>query len=154
MFNKVQSTYLPRTTELVFDLHGYSLERAKFCVLHALAHVNNISKIRIITGRGNHITKTGERGILYKNFRSWLTESAYQGRIKRIDTCDGYYELHLKANKDTSQHEAVQCISVSFDQLFPNIDLVQTMADAENADAQFVFASYLMQAAKFFIALV
>lgn len=126
--------------ELVIDLHSFSMEKARLCVLHALATAQNITRIRIITGRGNHINAMGERGVLYKSLRSWLTESSYQDRIAKIFTGDGYYEIYLKS---TSAQPNPQLEHV-FRDLFPPLATMQVDADQGNVRAQLLYAIYAM----------
>ncbi len=133
-------------TEMVFDLHGYSLEDAKSHILQTLAYANNVKKIRIITGRGNHINKSGSRGVLYQQFHFWLAESAYKDRIEKICTYDGYYELHFRVNGD--QNQLSQEEKFLEDQLSSNIDVVKAVADAGDPIAQFIVGSHFMDGAK------
>lgn len=135
----------PCGVEMVIDLHGYSLEKAKFCVLHSLAHTHNLSKIRIITGRGNHINKSGERGVLYKTLRSWLTESSYQSRIEKVMVHDGYYEIHLH-DTPAAQNYAQMMASQHHD-LRPDINIVKPAADRGDPRTQFIAAVCLTERA-------
>ncbi|RIA84319.1 hypothetical protein C1645_784377 [Glomus cerebriforme] len=40
-----------------------------------VSHASEISCIKFITGRGNHINSTKEREVLCKNFESWLSDT-------------------------------------------------------------------------------
>lgn len=127
---------------LEIDLHGFSVETAKARVLHTLATTHNISKIRVITGRGNHPNKHGERGILYREFHSWITESAYQHRIEKITNHDGYYEIYL--NHEAAQHVRQFLLST----LGGDIQQIRILADQGDTNNQFLFATYLVVNAK------
>lgn len=80
----------------MIDLHGMSVERAQDLVTHhvAQASTRGWSKIRFVTGKGNHINARGERGTLYKSFKDWLNN--LQDKIAKIDQYDGYYEVDIK----------------------------------------------------------
>jgi len=86
----------PFGPEIVVDLHGCSQARAKAVIHKTLADVSqDVVSIRFITGRGNHANRNGERAILFRNFNTWVNESAFKSRILETKSFDGYYELTL-----------------------------------------------------------
>jgi len=94
--------------EDLLDLHGMSLEAAEQTVTSYIlfrASRRKIQKVRIVTGRGNHLNARGNRGVIYQNFESWLTKPQLTDRIHNITKGDGYYilELKIKPENDISQ---------------------------------------------------
>ncbi len=81
---------------LMIDLHGFSPEQAQQQVTKYVkeAPSSGWNKIRFVTGRGNHVNASGDRGTLYKSFKDWLLD--VQGNIAKIDQYDGYYEVDIK----------------------------------------------------------
>src|SRR5581483_11843136 len=80
------------------DLHYLTREKARRCVIKEIreAHSNgNIDCIRFITGRGNHINATGERGVLYDAFPSWVRDTKVKHLIRNYYPHNGYYEVYL-----------------------------------------------------------
>lgn len=90
---------LGRDTNAMIDLHGLSAEQAKAFVLYWLASSvrSGCKHIRFVTGRGNHASANGQRGVLYKNFLQWVEESAFKELIERCVPCDGYFEVYFKS---------------------------------------------------------
>jgi len=131
--------------EMVIDLHGYSQENAKMYILYILASAQNTRKIRVITGRGNHPNQSGERGILYKEFHSWITESVYQHRIKKITSHDGYYEIYLH---DSVPQQNRFFRQFPLDEIIKDINPIKILADQGDPKSQLLFADYLIANAK------
>src|SRR4051795_9942071 len=74
------------------DLHDYNFKSAKNVVIETIQkfHSTDISRIRFITGRGNHTNSNGERAILYKNFPKWLSDITIDHLIESYVQCNGY----------------------------------------------------------------
>ncbi len=83
------------------DLHGYSQEEAKERVNWHLrvAEEMNVGSFRFVTGRGNHVAPSGERGILHREFPHWLSEEDLK-KIENIKKGDGYYDVEIKQPLD------------------------------------------------------
>ena len=89
--------------EDLLDLHGMSLKIAEQTVTSYILSRSSrrkIQKVRIVTGRGNHINAKGNRGVIYQNFESWLTKSQLKERIYNITKGDGYYIIELKVKPE------------------------------------------------------
>lgn len=80
------------------DLHGYSEKEAMKTVIATIktAPTLGVSKLRFVTGRGNHINSKGERGTLYKNFKNWLTDLQTNASVEKVEQHDGFYEVEIK----------------------------------------------------------
>ncbi|GBC01749.1 hypothetical protein RclHR1_04310010 [Rhizophagus clarus] len=81
------------------DLHYRNLESAKKLVVETIQEIYNteISRIRFITGRGNHVNSNGERAILFKNFPSWMTDVSISHLIESYEQGNGNYLVILKS---------------------------------------------------------
>lgn len=81
------------------DLHYRNLEAAKKIVIETIKefHSTEISRIKFITGRGNHVNSNGERAILYRNFPKWMTDIAIYRLVERYEKCNGHYLVILKS---------------------------------------------------------
>src|SRR6266542_2682071 len=97
--SKSGTKYLPAV-----DLHERKYKEARDIVINTIqeSHSKGISRIRFITGRGNHVNPNGEKGVLYKNFCSWLSDSTIKHLIQRNIKCDGSYVVFLKISKGSN----------------------------------------------------
>jgi hypothetical protein len=75
------------------DLHYRTREDAKRIVIETIkdCHSRQISCVKFITGRGNHINSTGGRGVLYETFPSWMIDTKIKHLIEHSQRFDGYY---------------------------------------------------------------
>ena len=129
------STTPPLNAHAHLDLHGFSEEKAKTAVIDAIREVNpEQSTLRIVTGRGNHINKRGERGALFQKLPNWLSESDVQGKVIDIQKRDGYYDLSFKSEsvslETTLINEMVSEVQKA------NFDTWKERADNGDRDAQ------------------
>jgi hypothetical protein len=81
------------------DLHYRNLESAKNHVIETIKefYFTEISRIRFITGRGNHVNSNGERATLFKNFPTWMTDVAISHLIESYEQGNGNYLVILKS---------------------------------------------------------
>jgi tetratricopeptide (TPR) repeat protein len=142
---QLESSKINSLQEMIIDLHGYSQENAKIYILHILANAQNTRKIRVITGKGNHPNCFGERGILYKEFHSWIAESEYQHRIEKITSHDGYYEIYLQ---DSTPQQNKYFKPFSLNEFIRDINPIKVQANQGDSGSQFLFANYLVADAK------
>jgi hypothetical protein len=79
------------------DLHYLTRESAKSLVIETIydCHSRKIPCVKFITGRGNHINATGERGVLYETFPSWMADTEIKHLIEHSKKYDGYYLVYL-----------------------------------------------------------
>jgi hypothetical protein len=79
------------------DLHNLQREPAKCLVIKTIkeSYYKNITTIKFITGRGNHKNSTGERGVLYEAFPSWMSDTEIKHLIEHCKKYDGYYLVYL-----------------------------------------------------------
>lgn len=79
------------------DLHYRNLESAKNIVIETIQefHSTEISRIRFITGRGNHVNSNGERAILYNNFPKWMVDITIVHLIESYEQGNGNYLVIL-----------------------------------------------------------
>jgi hypothetical protein len=96
----MQARVISKEQHSMVDLHGLSTSHAFNEVIKNIHYApgRNISRIRFVTGRGNHINKTGEQGLLYKQFENWL--KTVEGKIHRTTKHNGFYEVFLKSGQE------------------------------------------------------
>lgn len=152
--SETKQAYNPKfTTDLtsyrnytLVDLHGQSHEQAKKTVIRHLIQANSqhISRLRIVTGRGNHKNKSGQRGLLYKSFQGWIEEADLGHIIESMTRHDGYYEICLKPTSvDTPTMEEFKNALEAFAHMTaPDIE---AKANAGDADCQHLHAKFLEQ---------
>ncbi|CAG8438441.1 17148_t:CDS:2 [Acaulospora morrowiae] len=88
------------------DLHGYSVEEAQYNVKRIIKFLYSNQycyTIFFITGRGKHVNKKGERGILFKLFPQWLRDENISHMIEKYEPQIGVYEVTLKKKNMESQ---------------------------------------------------
>src|SRR3954447_26006621 len=96
--SKSGTKYLPAV-----DLHDHSCKNAKKLVINTIqeSHSTGISRIRFITGRGNHINANGDQAVLYKAFPSWLSDKTIKHLVKSCIRHDGSYVVTLLSSKQS-----------------------------------------------------
>ncbi|CAB4418484.1 unnamed protein product [Rhizophagus irregularis] len=90
-------SYYDSLDQEVVDLHYLTREHARLIVIQKIrdCHSRCIPCVKFITGRGNHINATGERGALYEEFPSWMLDSEIERLVQDYDPCNGYYLVYL-----------------------------------------------------------
>jgi hypothetical protein len=90
-------SYYSLLKELEVDLHNLQREPAKRLVIDKIkeSYDKNISTIKFITERGNHVNSTKERGVLYEAFPSWMSDNEIKHLIEHCKKFDGYYIVYL-----------------------------------------------------------
>lgn len=134
--------------ESIVDLHGLSVEQAKYRFNNCLAMAmrDGVSKVRLVTGRGNHLNSRGERGTIYNQLLAWLETTPYRHGIEKCVKNDGYYEITLK--RDTKQPAVL--LSTLFEHHCPDVYrtvVTEIMNLAKKGDALWLMAAgnYLEQ---------
>lgn len=125
--------------QLDLDLHGFSVEQAKITVLESVkqAYREGFLKMRVITGRGNHLARDGVRGKLYQACATWLKLSELEGMIAEVQVCDGYYELLINC-KEMVYHQFEK--NIINDAIDADIQELEAAADAGEVSAQITLA--------------
>lgn len=140
----VSKLHTLRGPQLTFDFHGRSEEEVRIEINQALqnAYDMNTKQLRIITGRGNHVTSHGRSGTLYKNLPSYIEASPYKDRVLKCEARDGHYILHLKlkSNRNDSDYATQQKLEQT---LRLNIDYIKTQAEANNPFFMLQYAELL-----------
>ncbi|RIA84318.1 hypothetical protein C1645_422299 [Glomus cerebriforme] len=92
--------------EVEVDLHYLQRESARRLVIEKIqeSHSRNISCIKFITGRGNHMNSTGERGVLFETFPSWLSDIEVSNLIQNYVQYVGYYLVYLDLSYTPRTH--------------------------------------------------
>jgi TPR repeat protein len=92
-FANTLAMIIPRESLEMIDLHGQSVENAKNIVTSVITNASGATwdRLRIVTGRGNHVNSKGERGSIKKSFKEWF-EAARTDNMK-LEEFDGYYEV-------------------------------------------------------------
>jgi len=81
------------------DLHGCSFKEARRQVIDLIKTTyQNLTYIHFITGRGNHINKNGQRGVIFEAFPTWLEEESISPLILRVEEAIGAYNVYFKEN--------------------------------------------------------
>ena len=93
---------------LSLDLHGESIEKAKSLVLHYIkkAYREEYSEVRIITGRGNHPARDGQRGKLYQECEVWLNDPDLQPMLRGITSGNGHYDVKIQCRALAEQERS------------------------------------------------
>ncbi|POG79099.1 hypothetical protein GLOIN_2v557442 [Rhizophagus irregularis DAOM 181602=DAOM 197198] len=88
-------SYYDSLEQEVVDLHYLTRERARLVVIQKIrdCHSRCIPCVKFITGRGNHINATGERGVLYEEFPSWMLDSEIERLVQDYDPFVTYSTL-------------------------------------------------------------
>ncbi|CAB4376264.1 unnamed protein product [Rhizophagus irregularis] len=107
--SKSGTKYLPAV-----DLHERRYKEARNIVINTIqeSHATGISRIRFITGRGNHVNQNGEQGVLYKAFRSWLSDTTIKHLVQSYIKYDGSYVVFLKISKESNSMDSYFDVSV------------------------------------------
>ncbi|GES74553.1 hypothetical protein GLOIN_2v1530036 [Rhizophagus clarus] len=89
--------YYSSLKEIEVDIHNLQREPAKRLVIDTIkeSRYKNISTIKFITGRGNHINSIEERGVLCEAFPSWMSDTEIKHLIEHCKKYDGYYLVYL-----------------------------------------------------------
>jgi TPR repeat protein len=97
-FANTLSIIFPRESLELIDLHGQSVEKAKDIVTSVITNASGSTwdRLRIVTGRGNHVNSKGERGTIYNSFKEWF--EAVRTNNMRLEEFDGYYEVVIYKN--------------------------------------------------------
>jgi DNA-nicking Smr family endonuclease len=87
------------------DLHYLTRESAKSLVIETIydCHSRKIPCVKFITGRGNHINSTGERGVLYGAFPLWMEDTEINYLVQDYEIYDGYYLVNEGASYSKSR---------------------------------------------------
>ncbi|CAB4380822.1 unnamed protein product [Rhizophagus irregularis] len=107
--------YYDSLEQEVVDLHYLTRENARRLVINSVkkSHSRKILCVKFITGRGNHINSTGERGVLYEKFPSWMRDSEIKYLVQDYEIYDGYYLVYLhSSNKGACANKS--CALLSF----------------------------------------
>lgn len=110
---------------LCIDLHGKSVQQAKKILADKFAMIKeeNYTEFHVITGRGNHPSPNGARGILKKLLPKLL--KPYCETILEVEPEIGSYKIRLKKNdKDGLSNLQV---------------MLSTMVDSDHQPAQIAF---------------
>jgi TPR repeat protein len=88
-------SYIP-----TIDLHDHNYQSAKNIVIKTIQEYHSLNKtrVRFITGRGNHTNSNGERAILYKTFPKWMSDITIDHLIESYIQCNGFYLVILKSS--------------------------------------------------------
>ena len=138
MLQTTNSTY-----DLI-DLHGLRVQQAKGVVQYYLAKAArcNKTRIRFVTGRGNHVNSNGTRGVLFKTFNKWVKQSAFKDRIEKCEKHTGFYEVHFKPLKAKNIIETTY--SAICDQvIMAEHDAIKKAAEEGDSSSQLIYASML-----------
>lgn len=94
---------IPVEEELMLDLHGKNLPRARRAVAETLeaAKQRGVSRLTVVTGRGNHLNPDGSRGVLKAAFPSWVSDEEHAAAIKHMRKDLGAYELTLQTKQSS-----------------------------------------------------
>ena len=93
--------YVNKYNPTILDLHGIvSADQARLKCLEfiELAVLKRNESVTVITGRGNHINRGGQRGTLFKLLPSWLDDCKIESYIDFFEPVDndGAYNIFLK----------------------------------------------------------
>lgn len=112
--------------QLTIDLHSLSVKDAKASVITRIKECSKIGcyDIQIITGRGAHASKSGERGILFKNLPTWLEELEIKPLIKEVQAGTGCYivKLHEDSKPTLATSNGVD-VRIVFDEMIQRIGI-------------------------------
>lgn len=124
---------------LFLDLHGLSVESAKASVERCIINGYRDGKksVRIVTGRGNHINRTGRRGALYEECEHWLSQEEIKNKLANITKKDGYYLVIFK--KGAEEVDAFG--KETLDYYAKNLPELEKKAKGGDADALFQVAN-------------
>lgn len=120
------------------DLHGgLSVDQAKTCVIARVKECFRTScyDIQIITGRGAHTNKSGERGILFNSLPDWLEDPEIKPFIKESQPREGGYIIKLHHEQPSLELERDQQnpIESRFDDLIKSIGIQEIKRLAKTA---------------------
>jgi hypothetical protein len=143
----------PQQSQII-DLHGKSLTEAKHYVTATIqdAIKQRISFLRIITGKGNHINKSGNRGVLYKRLPTWLEHPELKPFIESIEHKEGSYLLIInpisaalpKNSSGNSHHPMVHFEPIREPKLFQAIKKAEALEQKINTMTQLIDANPLL----------
>ncbi|CAG8541026.1 15889_t:CDS:2 [Funneliformis caledonium] len=140
-FMPKQSTLQPKCKEPVIkhknglkyipavDLHLHRFQSAKNLIIDTIktSYSAEVSSIRFITGRGNHVNTNGERGVLFQNFPTMISAKRVSSFVKGCIQHDGSFTVLLKpSNKPTSRNTVF------------NVDMIKEAASNGDMVAQHI----------------
>ncbi|CAG8648253.1 10602_t:CDS:2 [Funneliformis caledonium] len=120
------------------DLHNLNLKSAKSLVIKTIQeyYSTEVTWIRFITGRGNHLNAKGKRAILYNSFPTWITDVKIHHLIEDYDQGDGSYKVYLKTSKKLKEESStitILDVNVIRQEVFKRLE---TLAETGNVDSQ------------------
>ncbi|CAG8513836.1 12386_t:CDS:1 [Funneliformis mosseae] len=120
------------------DLHNLNLKSAKSLVIKTIQeyYSTEVTWIRFITGRGNHLNAKGKRAILYNSFPTWITDVKIHHLIEDYDQGDGSYKVYLKTSKKLKEESStitILDVNVIRQEVFNRLE---TLAETGNVDSQ------------------
>ncbi|CAG8443164.1 12262_t:CDS:2 [Funneliformis mosseae] len=106
------------------DLHMYKFKSAKDLVINTIknSYSAEVSSIRFITGRGNHVNSNGERGVLFQSFPTMISSGGVSRLIKSYIKHDGSFTVLLKSPNELTSHD---------------LDTIKQAASNDDVEAQF-----------------
>src|SRR5581483_4273179 len=113
------------------DLHDLNFRAAKNLVIETIQefHSTGISRVRFITGRGNHTNSNGGRAILYNNFPKWISDITIDHLIESYVQCNGFYVVIIKSS-DRLERELSNA--------FLDVNIIQQEALNGDVEAQLI----------------
>lgn len=121
------------------DLHGDSVEIARDRVRKEIstAQFNQRTKIRFVTGRGNHINAQGNRGTLHQEFENWIAD--LKDEIESVEKHEGYYEVNFKLASITKLQYQIE--EMAKKTLAASLPKIKIAAEAGEAFEQMLMGS-------------
>ncbi len=129
---------------LMIDFHGCSVEEAKRALDYnlQLSRDLGVQELRVVTGRGNHVNARGERGTLFQEFPTYLSESSFNNRVKKCEARDGHYILYLHTTGTQSQPDLTldKVIDIIFK---PRMKYIEQEAESGHPFFMVLFGEFL-----------
>jgi hypothetical protein len=92
-------SYFFSLKEVEVNLRYLTPETAKSCVIETIENcqstgdARDVSYVKFITGRGNHINSTEE--VIYEAFPSWMKDTEIKHLVEHCKKYDGYYLVYI-----------------------------------------------------------
>lgn len=118
------------------DLHGQSESDARNTVIRLIQQAQLMEEdgkpisIHFISGRGNHINRKGNRGIIFKKLPTWLQDEKIAHLIDKHYQTTGAYEVFLKPCQ-FKDFENTTCKVLK-------LSVIQQLAELGEAQAQYL----------------
>ena len=121
----------------MIDLHGLSPEQSRLVVSREInQQLPQFSKLRFVTGRGNHINRKGKKGILFRKFPNWLPEDAVSKDLS-VKKFDGFYEVSMKTKNQANSPEPI-ISELYVEWLRDNIQQIKKFAEQGDSECQII----------------